>query len=293
MTSHDPAIQRISARKNHCCYGMGLGIIILDDVYPGFPGDVRNASAHPFPIQYEIAEGVDIKKLVRGHEKGDLLEPVLAAARKLERMGCRAIAAECGYFAWFQQEIARVVNVPVFASSLLQVPMAQTSSAGSRLSVFCSEMRAIASTIGSNTRCKELRHQRLDYSRDRIVVCGRVRSCRGTIQRSKESDRSWSVRAHRADPNGQKRCSVVDVHYIGCSTVILYRSIVLSPFDLQPRIPRAWLEPNHLLTCMVAITYAHPSRNHPHRAARAAFGAARHRPARRGAARARPGRLAC
>ena len=126
MTSHDPAIQRISARKNHCCYGMGLGIIILDDVYPGFPGDVRNASAHPFPIQYEIAEGVDIKKLVRGHEKGDLLEPVLAAARKLERMGCRAIAAECGYFAWFQQEIARVVNVPVFASSLLQVPMAQT-----------------------------------------------------------------------------------------------------------------------------------------------------------------------
>jgi hypothetical protein len=35
---------------------------------------------------------------------------------------------------------------------------------------------------------------------------------------------------------------------------------------------------------------AHPSRNHPHRAARAALGAARHRPARRGAARARPGR---
>lgn len=105
---------------------MGLGIIILDDVYPGFPGDVRNASAHPFPIQYEIAEGVDIKQLVRGHKKGDLLEPVLAAAHKLERMGCRAIAAECGYFAWFQQEIANAVNVPVFASSLLQVPMAQT-----------------------------------------------------------------------------------------------------------------------------------------------------------------------
>lgn len=126
MPTHDPAIQRIHARKGHCCYGMGLGIIILDDVYPGFPGDVRNASAHPFPIQYEIAEGVDIKQLVRGENKEDLLEPVLAAARKLERMGCRAIAAECGYFAWFQQEIADAVNVPVFASSLLQVPIAQT-----------------------------------------------------------------------------------------------------------------------------------------------------------------------
>jgi hypothetical protein len=125
MSARDPAIKRINARKNHCCYGMGLGIIILDDVYPGFPGDVRNASAFPFPIQYEIAEGVDIKKLVRGEDKEALLEPVLAAARKLERMGCRAIAAECGYFAWFQTEIANAVNVPVFSSSLLQVPMAQ------------------------------------------------------------------------------------------------------------------------------------------------------------------------
>lgn len=125
MPVHDPGIKRIYARGNHSCYGMGLGVIILDQVYPGFPGDVRNASAYPFPIQYEIAEGVDIKNLVAGKDKGDLLAPVLNAARKLERMGCRAIAAECGYFAWFQKEIASAVNVPVFASSLLQVPLAQ------------------------------------------------------------------------------------------------------------------------------------------------------------------------
>lgn len=125
MPLHDPAIRRIHARRNQCCYGMGLGIILLDDVYPGFPGDVRNASAYPFPIQYEIAEGVDIMKLVRGEDKADLLEPILKAARKLERMGCRAIAAECGYFAWFQKEIAGAVKVPVFASSLLQVAFAQ------------------------------------------------------------------------------------------------------------------------------------------------------------------------
>ncbi|MEW5424381.1 aspartate/glutamate racemase family protein [Amorphus sp. 3PC139-8] len=127
MVAHDPAIRRITARRKRCCYGMGLGVIILDDVYPGFPGDIRNASAYPFPIQYEIAEGVDIMKLVRGDagEKDELLQPVLEAARKLERMGCRAIAAECGYFAWFQEEIAEAVTVPVFASSLLQIPLAQ------------------------------------------------------------------------------------------------------------------------------------------------------------------------
>jgi hypothetical protein len=104
---------------------MGLGIIILDDVYPGFPGDVRNASAYPFPIQYEIAEGVDIQALVWREDKSPCLAPIRRAAGKLESMGCRAIAAECGYFAYFQKEIAASVSVPVFMSSLLQVPLAQ------------------------------------------------------------------------------------------------------------------------------------------------------------------------
>ena len=123
--NRDFGIHTIKARKNHSCYGMGLGIIILDDVYPGFPGDVRNASAFPFPIQYEIAEGVDIQALVWAEDKSPCLAPIQRAAEKLERMGCRAIAAECGYFAYFQQAIAGHVDVPVFMSSLLQVPLAQ------------------------------------------------------------------------------------------------------------------------------------------------------------------------
>ena len=126
MFSHrDRGIKTIKARKDHRCYGMGLGIIILDDVYPGFPGDVRNASAYPFPVQYEIVEGVDIRALVVEDDKGPCLEPIQRAAKKLEQMGCRAIAAECGYFAIFQKEIAGHVDVPVFMSSLLQIAWAQ------------------------------------------------------------------------------------------------------------------------------------------------------------------------
>jgi hypothetical protein len=104
---------------------MGLGIIILDDPYPGFPGDVRNASAFPYPIQYEIAEGVDNDTLVWKEDKSPCLEPIKRAAKRLERIGCRAIAAECGYFAWFQREIVACVDIPVFMSSLLQVPFIQ------------------------------------------------------------------------------------------------------------------------------------------------------------------------
>ena len=118
--NRDTGINHIKARKDRRCYGMGIGIIILDEVYPGFPGDVRNASAYPFPIQYEIVENVDIPSMVYEEDKSPCLEPIQRAAKKLEKMGCRAIAAECGYFAYFQKEIAGYVDVPVFMSRLLQ-----------------------------------------------------------------------------------------------------------------------------------------------------------------------------
>lgn len=123
--NRDQGINLIKARKNHSCYGMGLGIIILDDVYPGFPGDVRNATTYPYNVQFEIVQGVDIQTLVFAKDKSPCLEPIKQAALNLERKGCRAISAECGYFAYFQTKIAESVEVPVLMSSLIQVPLAQ------------------------------------------------------------------------------------------------------------------------------------------------------------------------
>lgn len=121
----DRGIDSMKSSQHRHCYGMGLGIIILDEVYPGFPGDTRNASAYPFPIQYEIAEGLDGKDLLFKADKSPYLESIKRAAKKLEKIGCRAIAGECGYFAYFQKDITACVNIPVFMSSLLQVPLAQ------------------------------------------------------------------------------------------------------------------------------------------------------------------------
>ncbi len=123
--NRDLRITTIKSRNVHCS-GMGLGIILLDETYPGFPGDVRNPSAFPYPIQYEVAQGLDISKLVRGKDKDQYLDTILTAAFKLQKMGCRAIAAECGYFAFFQKEVRARLDIPVFMSSLLQVPWAQS-----------------------------------------------------------------------------------------------------------------------------------------------------------------------
>jgi len=145
--NRDFGINHIRTRKNHTCYGMGIGIMVLDDAYPGFPGDVRNASAWGFPIQYEIAEGVDNYTLVWEEDKTPCREPILRAAKKLERMGCRAIAAECGYFAYFQKDVSGYVDVPVFMSSLLQVPFIQQV-IGPRKSVgiVCAQKRFLTDT---------------------------------------------------------------------------------------------------------------------------------------------------
>lgn len=122
----DIYIDQIYARKQTKAYGMGLGIMLLDEVYPGFPGDLRNPSAYPYPIQYEIMEGLNCRNI--GWSKGDdsvLLPPILRAAKKLESLGCRAILAECGFFSYFQPMVAGAVDVPVFMSSLLQIPLIQ------------------------------------------------------------------------------------------------------------------------------------------------------------------------
>ncbi|AET67416.1 hydantoin racemase [Desulfosporosinus orientis DSM 765] len=140
--NRDMGINHIKTRKSHVCYGMGLGMILLNDAYPGFPGDNRNASAFSYPIQYEIAEGVTNKTLVYDKDPGKCREAVIAAAKKLERMGCRAIAAECGYFAFFQKNVAAAVEIPVFMSSLMQVPLAQqVISPRQKVGIICAQKK--------------------------------------------------------------------------------------------------------------------------------------------------------
>jgi hypothetical protein len=145
--NRDMGINFIKTRKRHTCYGMGIGVIILDDAYPGFPGDVRNASAWNFPIQYEICEGIDIKALLWDEDKSRCLEPIIKAAKKLENIGCRAIAAECGYFAYFQKAVAGKVDIPVFMSSLLQVPFIQQIIGPNKdVGIFCYQKRFLTET---------------------------------------------------------------------------------------------------------------------------------------------------
>lgn len=127
--NRDRLVRDSRARPGQKAYGGGIGILLLDDVYPGFPGDLRNASGWGFPIQYQVVPKLDIYGLVEKPDR-DLdafIQPIIEAAKTLQNTyGCRAIAAECGFFAYFQKHVAAALDVPVFMSSMLQINWIQS-----------------------------------------------------------------------------------------------------------------------------------------------------------------------
>jgi len=103
-------------------YGQDLGILMLDTTFPRIPGDIGNANSFPFPVRYKRVKGASPKRVVEEADPA-LLEPFITAARELEAEGVKAITTSCGFLALFQRELVAAVHVPLFSSSLLQIPL--------------------------------------------------------------------------------------------------------------------------------------------------------------------------
>ena len=126
--------------------GHAVGIIVLNVGYPTIPGNVANASTFRFPVRYAVVEGSNIPKILSGDP--GLLEPSLHAARQLVADGCRAIVGACGYWARFQKPMAASLEVPVFMSSLCQVPTITASlRPGEKLGVICASRPSLTPEV--------------------------------------------------------------------------------------------------------------------------------------------------
>lgn len=105
-------------------YGEIIGIMVQERINPKFPGNMGNASTFNFPVRLHVVKGVDRStrwKIFAGDKQ--MLEPFINAAKQLEQEGVRAITSSCGFLIQFQDVIAETVNIPVFMSSLLQIPL--------------------------------------------------------------------------------------------------------------------------------------------------------------------------
>ena len=103
-------------------YGYDLGVLMLDSKFPRIVGDIGNAKTWDFPVLYKIVRGNTPKKVVMELSLNDI-KPFLEAAKELESQGVKAITTSCGFLSLFQNELADAVDIPVFTSALLLVPM--------------------------------------------------------------------------------------------------------------------------------------------------------------------------
>lgn len=103
-------------------YGQVLGIMVLDTQFPRLPGDIGNATTFNFPVRFSVVRGASPERVVVEQDP-KLLGPFIEAAKELEASGVRAITTTCGFLTIFQKQLAAEVNIPVFTSSLLQVPI--------------------------------------------------------------------------------------------------------------------------------------------------------------------------
>jgi hypothetical protein len=82
-------------------YGQAIGIALLDQIHPQplIPGNVGNASTYDFPVRLKVIEG--------------LHDNPYAPVRVLS----------CGFFSVVQEVLTEEVEIPVFTSPLLLVPL--------------------------------------------------------------------------------------------------------------------------------------------------------------------------
>jgi Asp/Glu/hydantoin racemase len=106
----------------HPNYGFAVGIIMLETKFPRIPGDIGNATTFSFPVLYRIVRGASGRRVVIDRDPS-LLEPFIEAGQELRREGVKMIATSCGFLAMFHRELCQALDVPVFTSSLVQIPL--------------------------------------------------------------------------------------------------------------------------------------------------------------------------
>jgi len=136
-------------------YGQTIGILMLDTHHFRIPGDVGNATTFPFPVRFKVIEGVTAGDIICEKPDISVLKLAVEKAKELENEGVKAITTSCGFFCYFQRELAEAVNIPVFASSLIQVPLVSKMIGKKRVGIITADYRCLTTTHLRNTGIDE------------------------------------------------------------------------------------------------------------------------------------------
>ena len=106
-----------------------LGILLLDTSFPRIPGDVGHPDSYSFPTLMKTVPGATVQRAVFEADPS-LIKSFMDAALQMEAEGVCAITSSCGFLSPLQKKLAEVLRVPLFLSSLLQVPLVHTITGG-------------------------------------------------------------------------------------------------------------------------------------------------------------------
>lgn len=104
------------------CWEEGLvprGLVQLETL----KGNSTNPETFDFPVLFHRIKGASVETVLENPNQM-ILERMIDDSRRLIAGGIRAITTSCGFNAIFQKKLTEALDVPVFTSSLLQVPFA-------------------------------------------------------------------------------------------------------------------------------------------------------------------------
>ena len=105
-------------------YGEALGILMVDMKAPLIPGNVGNANSYNFPVRYKVLDTIPSNwPFDKQGPDNQRFEIFIKKAKELESEGVKAITTGCGFFAIYQKRAADQLNITLFASPLLLVPL--------------------------------------------------------------------------------------------------------------------------------------------------------------------------
>jgi len=107
-------------QKGQVSSGEAIGILLLETSVPFIPGDVANATTYAFPVRFQKVKGFSVRRALS--KDPSVYEDLRQAAGDLVQQGVRAVTGDCGFMGIHQKKLARELSVPVFLSSLLQIP---------------------------------------------------------------------------------------------------------------------------------------------------------------------------
>jgi len=117
--------QLIEMKKGQYVAGFSVGILFLDNCwYPVLPGNVANLSTYDFPVVPRVVLNCTQDRIHVGDPT--LVDDVIQTAQQLEKEGARVICGACGFFGNYQKQVADAVDIPVFMSSVVQIPWIRT-----------------------------------------------------------------------------------------------------------------------------------------------------------------------